>query len=130
MSSISAPVIPASGGMRSPTGMDANGNGNGIHGHEQFRSPSLSGSVSASYSKSALGSGSGSKVGRRNYDCEPGGRGQVFGVRLVRGLPRSWTRAAGAVEGKWYQRQNWQWMERRRIDEGRERDGGSGSSRT
>ena len=100
MSSISAPVIPASGGMRSPTGMDANGNGNGIHGHEQFRSPSLSGSVSASYSKSALGSGSGSKVGRRNYDCEPGGRGQVFGVRLVRGLPTSRSRAAGTCGGE------------------------------
>jgi len=62
MSSISAPVIPASGGMRSPTGMDANGNGNGIHGHEQFRSPSLSGSVSASYSKSALGRGQARKL--------------------------------------------------------------------
>jgi len=32
----------------------------------------------------------------------------------------------GPVEGKWQPRQKWQWMERRRKDEGRERDGGSG----
>jgi len=66
----------------------------------------------------------------RDYDYEPGGSVQVFGVRLVRGLPRSRTRAAAPVEGKWYQLQNWQWMERWRKDEGRERDGGSGSSGT
>ena len=73
---------------------------------------------------------SGSRVGRRDYGYEPGGSVQVFGVRLVRGLPRSWTRAAGPVEGKWQRRQNQQRMERRRKDEGRERDGESGSSRT
>jgi len=40
-------------------------------------------------------------------------------VRLVRELPRSRTRAAGPVEGKWQGRQNQQRMERRRKDEGR-----------
>ena len=71
---------------------------------------------------------SGSRVGTRDYDYEPGGSGQVFGVRLVKRLPRS--RAAGPVEGKWQRRQNQQWMERRRKDEGRERDGESRSRRT
>jgi len=60
-----------------------------------------------------------------DYDYEPGGSVQVFGVRLVRGSPRSRTRAAAPVEGKWCQLQNWQWMEKRRKDDGRERDGGS-----
>ena len=66
---------------------------------------------------------SGSRVGRRDYDYQPGRSGQVFGVKLVRGLPRSWTGAAGPVEGKWQRRQNQQRMERRRKDEGREMEG-------
>ena len=73
---------------------------------------------------------SGSRVGRRDYDYQPGGSVQVFGVRLVRGLPRSRTMAAAPVEGKWYQLQNWQRTGKRRKDDGRERDGGSGSSLT
>jgi len=36
----------------------------------------------------------------RDYDYEPGGRGQVFGVRLVRGLPTRRSRAAGTCGGE------------------------------
>jgi len=96
MSPISSPVVPT----QAPTGMYANGNGNGNgHEHDQCRSPSRdpsSESTSASHSKS--GSGSGSR--KDDYEPSAGGRGgQMFGVRLVRGLPRSRASTAGPGTG-------------------------------
>ena len=109
MSPISSPVIPASGGMRSSTGMDANGNGNDILGHEQFRSPSRdpsSGSVSVSHLK--LGSGSGSRVIRKDCDYEPGGRLRCLerGLWDSEGCLGVGLGRRGPVEGEWYRRQN------------------------
>ena len=98
MSPISSPVVPT----QAPTGMYANANGNGNgngHEHEQCRSPSRdpsSESASASHSKS----GSGSVSRKNDYEPSAGGRGgQMFGVRLVRALPRSRNSVAGPGTG-------------------------------